>query len=79
MNILYEMFPEFNFNDANHDKGGPPVLEELKIWAHVFSCTSIQVCMHAVHTASFMHMSYLCMHPCMQIVHATVYMIMHFK
>ena len=24
MNILHEMFPEFNFNDANRDEGGPP-------------------------------------------------------
>ena len=23
MNIFYEMFPEFNFNDANRDEGGP--------------------------------------------------------
>lgn len=26
MNILYEMFPEFNFNDVDCDEGGPPNL-----------------------------------------------------
>ena len=52
-------------------------LEELKIWVHVFLCTPIQVCVDVVHAASFVHMNYLCMHACMQIVYATVYVIMY--
>ena len=34
----------------------------------------IQVCVHIVHTANLVHMNYLCVHACMQIVYATVYM-----
>ena len=41
-------------------------LEELKIWMHIFSCTPIQVCVHVV------HVNYLCMHMCMQIVYGSV-------
>ena len=53
-------------------------LEELKILVHVFSCTPIQVCVHVVHAANFVHVNYLCMHACTQIVYATVYVIMYF-
>ena len=53
-------------------------LEELKIWVHVFSCTPIQVCVHVVHAANFVHVNYLCVHACTQIVYATVYVIMYF-
>ena len=55
-----------------------PGLEELKIWVHVFLCTPIQVCVHVIHVANFVHVNYLCVHACMQIVHATVYVIMYF-
>ena len=53
-------------------------LEELKIWAHVFLCMPIQVCVHIVYAANFVHMNYLCEHTCMQIVYATVYVIMYY-
>ena len=39
-------------------------LEELKIWVHVFSCTPMQVCVHVVHAANFVHVNYLCVHAC---------------
>ena len=39
----------------------------------------IQVCVHVVHTANFVHVNYLCLHACMQIVYTTVYAIMYFS
>ena len=62
------MFPMI-YNTKSKSTG----LEELKIWVHVFSCTPLQVCVHVVHAASFVHVNYLCVHACTQIVYATVY------
>ena len=53
-------------------------LEELKIWEHVFSCTPIQVCIYIMHAADFVHMDYLCVHACTQIMYTTMYVIMYF-
>ena len=55
-----------------------PGLEELKIWVHIFLCMPMQVCVHLVLIANFVHMNYLCVHTCTQIVYATMYVIMYF-
>ena len=34
----------------------------MKIWVHVFLCMPIQVCIHVVHKANFVHVNYLCIH-----------------
>ena len=34
-------------------------LEELKIWLHIFLCMPVEVCVHVVHAANFMHVNYL--------------------
>ena len=39
-----------------------PGLEELKIWVHIFLCMPMQVCVHVVLIANFVHMNYLCAH-----------------
>ena len=44
-----------------------------------FSSMPIQVCVHVVHTANFVHVNYLCLHACTQIVYTTVYAIMYFS
>ena len=65
MNILYEMFPEFNFNDTNHDKGGPPGLEELKIWVHIFHvCQYRFACMSCTQPISCTWVTCACTRVC---------------
>ena len=77
----YNLSPNFSENNyirIIREKQPLSGLEELKIWVHIFSCTPIQVCVHVVHAANFVHVNYLYVHACTQIVHPTVFVIMYF-
>ena len=76
------LFNSFSIMNGNNFERSVMMTElgELKTWVHFFSCMPIQVYGHVVHVhaANFVYVNYLCVHAYVQIVYATMYVIMYF-